>query len=76
MVRRRAWLTPDAFEGGVEICRPLVVPLPLLPYVGGALALLTEAHNWEQSGTMTREEAAELMTVVFASWTGDCNEGG
>lgn len=74
--RRRLFLTPDSTTGG-ELCRPLIIPLALLPSFGGALAQLTESQSWEQFGSVTPDEAAEACTVILTNWYGgECGEGG
>lgn len=72
MRRKRAWLTPDTYEEAGELCRPLFIPVAFVPMVGGALALLTEHWNWEQSGTMLPERAAEIMTEMLENWGPEC----
>lgn len=67
MARKRQFLTPDTL-GGDDICRPLSIPLALLPSFGGALAALTEPHQWEQFGAVTPQEAAEECTAIVAEW--------
>lgn len=75
MVRRKAFLTPDATTGD-NICRPLSIPLPLLPSFGGALAALTETQQWEQFGAVTPQEAAEACTEIVAAWYASmCGDG-
>lgn len=69
--RRYAWLTPDEYEGAAIVRRPFVIPVPLAPYIAGALALLTEAENWEQSGELSPETMAERMAALLATWQGD-----
>jgi len=75
MARRlKAWHTPDS--GDTTVVRGcLEVPTPLLPMVTGALAMLTEAWNWEPVGTMTPAEAAEAATrMLFAFEDGTCDD--
>lgn len=58
------WLTPDT-AGGQTVCRVLVIPLELLPAVGGALGELADPDNWEPSGSMTPDQAAELAQTMI-----------
>lgn len=57
-------------ESDGEICRRLLIPddLTILAAVGGALSELTKPYNWEQVGTMTPGEAAELMSGIVLSY--------
>ena len=61
-----AWLTVDG--PGDAVCRALVVPVNFVPMVMGALGELCDASNWEQHGTMTPEECAEVMSEMWASF--------
>jgi len=70
---RRAWLTPDIDPLEVNVGRCLLVPEVLLPAVVGAMSALTEVWNWEEFGTMTREDAAQAATVMLDAFNGtDC----
>jgi len=63
----RGWLTPNTPAPNDERCRRVSVPDDLL-FVGavtGALLPLTQASNWEQFGTMTPQEAADIMSTAF-----------
>ena len=77
--KRYAWLTGDTPPSPEELCRSVSVPsdLPLVTAITGALLPLTNPDNWQQHGTMTPEEAAEIMSAAldaFLSSTcgGDC----
>lgn len=61
----RAWLTIDA--PGELVCRELLIPANFIPHLLGALGELTEADNWEPDGTLTPEECAEYMSIMWAS---------
>lgn len=72
--KRIAFLTPDENTGGIEICRPLILPLNFLPLFAGALAPLTEPRNWEQFGTLTPDQSAEICTQLILDWySGVCD---
>jgi len=72
------WLTPN--EGATEFfCRLLRIPLDdrlqLLAAVNGALLELTHEWNWEDYGTMSAEDTAELMNEIYAEYAqGSCAE--
>ncbi len=66
--RRNAWLTPDSNAQSGWVARCLSIPEPLFPMVTGALSLLTEAWRWEQFGTMSPEDAAELATQMLENF--------
>lgn len=43
--------------------------------IGGALSELTKPYNWEQVGTMTPDEAAELMTsILLGYYNSECGD--
>lgn len=65
------WLTGDTPDPDEGWCRLTRVPgsLGFLQAVGGALAELTNPKNWEQFGTMTPDESAEMATELFYEWT-------
>lgn len=69
---RKGWLTPDSGATEYE-CRPVFIPLDTdLSYmaaVNGALNDLTKAENWEQFGSVTPEEAAEVMLEMYTRYT-------
>ena len=70
-----AWLTPEA-AAGLYACRRLSVPTELLSAVTGALEQLTHEFNWEEHGSMTPAQAAELMLEMFNSYQtteGECS---
>jgi len=74
----RAWLTPDSPTPEEERCRTISVPddLAFVGAVTGALLPLTQPDNWEQSGSMTPEEAAGIMSAAFESFVdSDCTTG-
>lgn len=70
------WLTPDSITGTNE-CYQITVPPNCAPYLWGALSLLAESHNWEDSGTVTADEIAQAFKVLNAGnrQGADC-EGG
>jgi hypothetical protein len=76
-VSRRAWLTPDAPTSETERCRRISVPddLLLVAAVTGALLPLTQADNWEESGSMTADEAADIMSTAFEAFVASDCEG-
>lgn len=65
------WLTGDAPDPALGWCRLTRIPgsLGFLQAVGGAIGELTNPKNWEQFGTMTPEESAEMATEMFYEWT-------
>jgi len=72
------WLTPN-LEPTDTLCRLLLIPidddLQLLAAVNGALLELTHEWNWEDFGTMTAAETAELMFEFYTAYslsTNDC----
>lgn len=66
-----AWLTGDHPTDASMFCRLTRIPnsLGFLQAVGGALGELTNPNNWEQFGTMTPDESAEMATEMFYEWT-------
>lgn len=63
-----AWHTP-AQAAGDYTCRLLRIPDELLPVVNGALLELVKDWNWQEYGTMTIDEATDLMmTMIEQSW--------
>jgi len=70
----RAWLTPDLSElEEVQVCRQIVVPVPLLPYVNGALELLAKESNWELYGDATPEQMAQaFMNIIDETAVSEC----
>jgi len=80
MSNRRAWLTPnepvpDEYRGR---CFSVPNDNALVGAVTGALLPLTDANNWESSGSMSPADTAELMSAAFEAFvSGDCSgEGG
>jgi len=70
----RAYLTPEAATGDYA-CRRFLIPVELLHIVTGALSTLTHPSSYEEFGTMTPTEAADLMLEVMNTYTtteGDC----
>jgi len=63
---RLAWLTPDAIASD-GIRRWLCIPNTpeLIASVTGALLPLTYAENWEAYGTITPDETALAMSLMF-----------
>jgi len=75
----RAWLTPDSPAPEDERGRCFTVPNDnaLVGAVSGALLPLTDASNWQSFGSMTPEEAADIMSAAFESFVGgDCSGTG
>jgi len=75
----RAWLTPDTPAPESERCRRFATPdeLAFVAAVSGALLPLTLPENWEQSGSMTPDEAAGIMSASFESFVAsDCESTG
>lgn len=75
MVKRRAWVTPDTPAPETFRGRCFSVPddIRLVGAVTGALLPLVDAANWEEDGTMTAEEAADIMSAAFEAFvSGDC----
>lgn len=73
------WLTGNNAAAGT-ICRRVLIPadINLRAAVNGALTKLTEAHNWEQYGTLTPEQCADLMSAMYDAFLADdcdCPEG-
>ena len=60
---QRAWLVPDEIEAGT-VCVKLSVPadVNLFGALIGAVLLLTDSLNWEQTG----DAAPEDVTAIFA----------
>lgn len=78
MAKRWGWLTPDAPAPETLRCRSISVPddLAFVGAVSGALLDLTKAYNWEQFGTMTPEQAAEIMLYAVQEFLNDECSGG
>lgn len=77
----RAWLTPDSPAPESERCRTISVPddLAFVAAVTGALLPLTDPASWEEAGSMTASEAADIMSAAFELFVasecgGDCPE--
>jgi hypothetical protein len=64
------WLTPTTSEKESDIItRYTAIPGELMRFIGGALLLLSEEQNWEQSDDgMTPAEAAELFSGYLEDW--------
>lgn len=64
------WLTPDLPAPTDVFCRRLTIPnrLEFIMAVNGALVDLTRPYNWEKFGSMTPEEAAELMQTMLQEY--------
>lgn len=58
-----SYLTPDTPTGFVEV--RFSVPNTLTPHVFGGLASLLQPWKWQQHGTLTPDEAVQLLTDVF-----------
>lgn len=73
-----AWLTgdspaPDTFRGR---CFSVPDDIALVSAVTGALVPLIYPENWEQAGSMTAAEAAEIMGTAFDAFVaGECGSG-
>jgi len=63
-----AWLTPEDQPDG-ECCIRLIIPNgdEWETIVRGALAALGEAENFEQFGTLTPEETAQIFREALLS---------
>lgn len=63
---RRAWLTPDDLPVSTN-CFKIRVPnsLEFEAVFRGALLLLAEAYNWEQVGSTTPQECADLWASTL-----------
>lgn len=78
MPRKRAWLTPDTPPPDTFRGRCFSVPddVQLVGAVTGALVPLTQPENWEAVGSMTPEQAADIMSTAFEEFvSGDCGGG-
>jgi microcystin-dependent protein len=65
-----AWLTPD--DEGDTVYRLLAIPSGFLSQVNGALIDLENDWNWEEYGSLTPSECAELMTEMLEKyWSGN-----
>ena len=66
------WLTGNNAAAGT-ICRRVLIPadINLRAAVSGALTALTEVNNWEQFGTLTPEQCAELMSAMYDAFLAD-----
>lgn len=66
---RLAWLTPETIPAGTT-CRVLIVPdaIEWRGMVNGALALLTDAENFEEFGALTADEVAERFAEMYDSY--------
>jgi len=75
--RRRAWLTPDSPAPETTRCRTISIPddLLLIGAVTGALLPLTQAENWEEFGSMSSQEAADIMSASFEDFVASDCEG-
>ena len=72
-MNKSAWLTPDATDlAEVTVCKQLVVPLPLLHYVTGALESLAVPDNWEIHGTATELETSQFFCNLLDDFEGVC----
>jgi hypothetical protein len=65
-----AWLTPDEIPAGFY-CRELEIPANIFiqAAVAGALLPLTYPENWELFGTVTPEEIALAMSVMYEKFS-------
>lgn len=65
------WLTGNLSLPPTEfVCRRLFIPSDpdILAAVNGALLALTREYNWQKFGTMTPEETAELMSIMWGEY--------
>jgi|GEM_PF-5611034 len=72
-----AWLTGNAPTADDFICRRLFIPneQSIIIAVNGALGELGKAENWEQFGTLSPDEAAQLMLTMTTDFFYDnCND--
>jgi len=67
MENREAWLTPNAPATPANSWWVLSFPKQFEEYVRGALGLLSDFWNWEQSGDMTPDECAYAMLLMWDS---------
>jgi len=71
------WLTPN--EGGdTFLCRPVFIPIDdelyFMAAVNGALLELTHVWNWEDFGTMSAQDAADMMFEMYQLYAvGTCD---
>lgn len=78
---RRTWRqfhTPNTLTTEETLCRQIVIPLDdaVIASIGGALEELTRPENWEEVGTMTPQESAELMTgILYRYFHSECGTG-
>lgn len=68
---RARWLTPDSAAGG-DLCRVLHIPPELTEIVSGALDVLTDPDNYEQSGDLTPDQTAALAWSMLQNYPEDC----
>jgi len=63
------YLTPDEIPEGTR-CRPLFIPdsPTWLAIVSGAITELSKVYNWEQAGSVTPEDAAYRMLLMFEQY--------
>lgn len=54
------WHTPETITG-TTIIRPIVVPVSLLEFVGGALNELIEPANWVEIGAVTIDDVTQEL---------------
>lgn len=71
-----AWLTPDAPNPGF-ICRRLLIPngVDFLAIVSGAILPLTYESSFEQFGTLTPAQTAQLFQAMFQAFNFDSDGG-
>lgn len=70
---RGRWLTPDV-DGGDAVCRSLLIPPELMPFVGYLLDKLRIPDNWEQHGDMTIAETLDMVETMLANYPESCPE--
>jgi len=78
MAKRWGWLTPNSPAPDELRCRSISVPddIDLVAAVSGALLDLTKPYNWEQYGTMTPDEASQIMLMAVQDFMNDeCSSG-
>lgn len=65
------YLTPNTPAPTEYLCRRVRIPkdIAFISAVNGALAELVKPHNWEADGSMTPEQAAEIMLTMWLDYT-------
>jgi len=71
---RGKYLTPETLSGAV-VCRPLFVPVELLPHVSGALEVLAFAYNWEEHGAIGIDDTVSAVRSMIDTFYEGCESG-